>query len=462
MGRDTLRAIDRLGALFGDRCQTGETVCLQHGNTLSIVANQPPDAVFFPETIDDIVKVLEIASEHWVPVVAFGAGTSLEGHVNAPSGGISLDMSRMNAILRTSLADHDCTVEAGVTRRQLNAHLRETDLFFSVDPGADSATLGGMAATRASGTNTVRYGTMSDNVLSLTAVMADGTIVETGPRSRKSSAGYDLTRLLIGSEGTLGIIARLTLRLHPRPEMISAGFAAFPDVASACAAALELTQRFDCVARVELVDSVAMGAVNRYSALSLALLPALFMEWHTARDSAAIAKSRIRESVLQNGGCGLEIAQNKMERHRLWRARHDAFWAVRSAWPDKIPVVTDVCVPVSRLAECIELTLADIAQMNLVAPVIGHVGDGNFHTIVMIDPSDGSAAAVNLFLERLSDRACAMDGSCSGEHGIGQGKMAALARQAGNAVGVMRQIKTALDPKGILNPGKIFSADEGP
>ena len=453
----TRSALENLAQHFPGRFAVAEAVRQQHANTLSLIPNQPPDAVVWAQTADDVVRVVQWASDHGVPVIAFGAGTSLEGQVNAPHGGIALDMSRMTAIRRVSPEDLDCTVETGVTRRQLNAHLRDTGLFFSVDPGAEDATLGGMAATRASGTTTVRYGTMSENVLSLTAVMADGSIVETGNRARKSAAGYDLTRLLIGSEGTLGIITALTVRLHPVPQTIGAASVTFETLEDACRAALEATLANTGMARVELADALTIEAVNRYSGLSLATRPTLFIEWHTTTGCAPLCAASIREVCMGNGAVSFEGADDQEARNRLWRARHDAFWAIRGAWPGKTPVVTDACVPVSRLAECIALTAIDIRESGLIAPIVGHVGDGNFHTVPMIELANATdVAKVYGFLERLSDRAASMGGTCSGEHGIGQGKMAALGRQAGAAVHVMGQIKRALDPKGILNPGKML------
>lgn len=449
--------LESLSGLFPGRVETADAVRHQHANTLSIVPNQPPGVVVWVRSAEEVATVAGLAYEHGVPLITFGAGTSLEGHVNAPMGGISLDMSRMNAVVHTRAADLDCTVEAGVTRRQLNRHLRDTGLFFSVDPGADGATLGGMAATRASGTNTVRYGTMSDNVLSLTVVMADGRIVETGNRARKSAAGYDLTRLLIGSEGTLGIITGLTVRLHPRPDSIGVAVAGFETIEAACQAALEATLADAGIARIELADALTINAVNRHSGLSIAPCPTLFAEWHASAACAPQCAAAIRGVMESHGAKSFEWAQDQVSRDRLWKARHDAFWAIRSAWPGKSPVVTDACVPVSHLAECITQTQHDIRECGLTAPIVGHVGDGNFHAIPMIDASDPfEVVKVQEFLERLSIRAIALNGTCSGEHGIGQGKMSALARQAASSLGVMRQIKNALDPKGILNPGKIF------
>lgn len=458
MADTTKRAgLERLSSFFSNRFETGEAIRRQHANTLSLIENQPPDAVVFVESASEVALVAKTANACGIPLIAFGAGTSLEGHINAPHGGISIDMSRMNRIVRVSQADLDCTVEAGVTQTQLNDELRDTGLLFSVDPGAGHATLGGMAATRASGTNTVRHGTMSDNVLSLTAVLADGRIVETGARARKSAAGYDLTRLLIGSEGTLGIITSLNLRLHPIPESIGVAIAAFPTVEAACTAALETTLINAGIARVELADALTIDAVNRHAKLSLAVMPTLFAEWHTPAASAQASAAAIRDTLMGCGAVSFTSALEPEQRNQLWKARHDAFWAIRGAWPGKTPVVTDVCVPVSRLAECIALTEADIKASDLIAPIVGHVGDGNFHTVPMIDASDpNDVANVHAFLERLSARAVEMDGTCTGEHGIGQGKMTALANQAGCAVDVMRLIKHALDPNGILNPGKIF------
>jgi D-lactate dehydrogenase (cytochrome) len=461
MARDPVASLEpclaALGRLLDGRLSAGEAIRRQHANALTWIPAELPDAVVWPSGTNEVAEIVRIAAAHRVAIVPFGAGTSLEGHVNAPCGGIALDLSRMDRILDVSPRDLDCTVEAGVSRGALNRHLRDTGLFFSVDPGAEDATLGGMAATRASGTNSVRYGTMRDNVIRCTAVMADGSVVRTGSKARKSAAGYDLTRLLIGSEGTLGIMTELTLRLYPVPEAMHAAVATFPSVQQACDAAIGALHAALAMARIELLDQAQIAAVNAYSRLDLDEAPALLFELHGTAAGAAADVAALQSIVREHGARSFEHAENTEERRRLWRARHDAFWAIKAAWPGKAALVTDVCVPLSRLAECVTETEADIRRSGLVAPLVGHVGDGNFHAIVMLDAaSKDERGAVHAFVERLTDRALAMDGTCTGEHGIGQGKIAALERELGTGVEVLRRIKLALDPLGILNPGKMF------
>ncbi len=365
----------------------------------------------------------------------------------------------MNRIVAVNARDLDCVVEAGVTRRQLNEHLRDCGLFFPVDPGAEEATLGGMAATRASGTNTVRYGTMRDNVVNLTAVMADGSVVRTGGRARKSAAGFDLARLLIGSEGTLGIITELTLRLHPVPASIVAAVCPFASIEGACNAAIEAIEAGLGPARIELLDAVQIGAVNIHSKLALEEAPTLFVEFHGTPAATREQVETFGEIARQRGAMRFEWAEDHEERRRLWKARHDAYWAVRTAWPSKTTLATDVCVPISRLAECVRETTDDIRRSGLIAPIVGHVGDGNFHAIPVFDAEKPEeVAAVQAFVARLVKRALAMDGTSTGEHGIGEGKIKYLEEELGQGVEVMRQIKRALDPAGILNPGKVFHA----
>ncbi len=449
--------LERLAQRFGPRMATGEAVRRQHANTLTWIANEPPDAVVWPQSAAEIADIVRQAGVLGVPVIAFGAGTSLEGHVNAPFGGIALDLQRMNRVLEVRERDLDCSVEAGVTRRQLNHHLRDTGLFFSVDPGAEEATLGGMAATRASGTNAVRYGTMRDNVLSVTAVMADGSIVRTGGRARKSAAGYDLTRLLVGSEGTLGIITELALRLSPVPQSVVAAVCPFATIEGACNASITVIQMALGVARIELLDGVQIGAVNVHSKLGLEEVPTLFVELHGTPQSTEEQVGAFEEIARDCGALDFKWATDPDERRRLWQARHDAFWSVRTRWPGKTVLATDVAVPISRLADCIKETEEDIHRTGLIAPIVGHVGDGNFHTIPVFDPANArEVEALRGFLDRLAQRAIAMEGTCSGEHGIGEGKIELLRRELGAAVDVMRQIKRALDPRNILNPGKIF------
>jgi D-lactate dehydrogenase (cytochrome) len=462
LGADGDSAKERLIALlcerFGKRAATGEAVRRQHANTLTFIANEPPDAVIWAQTTGEVADIVRLAAAHRVPVVPFGAGTSLEGHVNAPLGGIALDLSHMNRIIKVRPRDLDCTVEAGVTRRQLNQHLRDEGLFFPVDPGTEEATLGGMAATRASGTNAVRYGTMRDNVLNVTAVMADGSIVRTGGRARKSAAGYDLTRLLVGSEGTLGIITELTLKLSPTPQSIVAAVCPFGSIEAACNASIDVIQMGLGVARIELLDGVQISAVNAHSQLGLEEVPTLFVELHGPEASTREQVRAFEDIARERAALSFAWAEHPDERRRLWQARHDAFWAVRARWPGKAVLATDVAVPISRLAQCIAETESDIRRSGLIAPIVGHVGDGNFHTIPVFDPANESeVAALRGFLDRLAGRAIAMEGTCSGEHGIGQGKIALLEREMGSGVQVMRQIKRALDPHNILNPGKIFT-----
>ncbi|HAN63436.1 MAG TPA: FAD-binding oxidoreductase, partial [Rhizobiales bacterium] len=386
-----------------------------------------------------------------------GTGTSLEGHLNAPYGGVSLDLSRMNRILAVHEADLDCVVEPGVTRKTLNDHLRDLGLFFPVDPGAD-ASLGGMAATRASGTNAVRYGTMRDAVLGLTAVLADGSVITTGGRARKSSAGYDLTRLLIGSEGTLGVITGLTLKLYGIPETILSAVCPFASIAGACNATIAALQMGLPLARIELADEVQIRACNAYSHLALPEMPTLFLEFHGTAASAREQVEAFAEIARAEGGGEFDWAERQEDRTRLWQARHDAYWAARALKPGAEVLSTDVCVPISSLAACVGETRQDIDRLGLLAPIVGHVGDGNFHVLPLIDPSDPEERGkVQDFLDRLIDRALGFGGTCTGEHGVGQGKIRYLAQEHGPGIEVMAAIKKALDPLNILNPGKIFA-----
>jgi D-lactate dehydrogenase (cytochrome) len=451
-------AIDILRQHFGERVQTGEALRRQHANTLTWLDNQPPDAVVFVERAADVSEVVRIARDYNVPIIPFGAGTSLEGHVNAPEGGISLDFSRMNRILAVNERDLDCVVEPGVSRRQLNEYLRDLGLFFPVDPGAEEATIGGMSATRASGTTAVKYGTMRENVLNATVVLADGRIVKTAQRARKSAAGYDLTKLMVGSEGTLGIFTELTVRVYGIPEKILAAVCPFKTLEGACNAVIQSIQLGLGIARMELLDEVQVHAVNVHSKLSLDECPMLFLEFHGTEASARDQVAMFKEIAEAEGAIRFDWAEKEEDRRRLWKARHDVYWAVKSTWPGKDVLATDVCVPISRLAECVMETKADIQRIGLVAPIVGHVGDGNFHTSPVFDRADPKQeAAVKDFLERLADRAIRMEGTCTGEHGIGQGKMKYLKAELGEGLSVMRQIKQALDPDGIFNPGKIFA-----
>lgn len=453
------RVTEALAASFGNRLVTSRAVREQHANTVTWIRPQPPDAVVYPQSADEVALVVRLCAAQGVPVIPFGAGTSLEGHTNAPFGGVCIDFAQMNAIVAVHPEDLDCVVQPGVTRKQLNAHLRDMGLFFPIDPGAD-ATIGGMVSTRASGTNAVRYGTMRDNVLSLTVVTAAGEVMRTASRARKSSAGYDLTRLFVGAEGTLGVITEVTLRLHGIPEAISAAVCPFPSVRAACDATILAIQSGLPVARIELLDAMQVKAVNAYSKLSLAETPMLFLEFHGTAAGVEEQALRFGEIAAELGGGPFEWETQAEDRSRLWQARHDAYWAAVALQPGHAALSTDVCVPISRLADCVEETQRDIAETGLLAPIVGHVGDGNFHVLVSFDADDPAAVArVEGFLDRLVDRALAMDGTCTGEHGVGQQKMKYLKREHGPAaLSAMRALKASLDPQGILNPGKVVPA----
>ena len=443
--RGIAAAVSELTAAFGNRLVTSQAVRQQHGHTTTWHHNEPPDAVVFPQSTQDVQQMVRICARHAVPVIAFGTGTSLEGHVNAPFGGISIDVRDMNRVLAVHAEDLDCVIEPGITRKTLNEHLRDQGLFFPIDPGAD-ASLGGMTATRASGTNAVRYGTMKDNVLSLKAVLANGELIKTASRAKKSSAGYDLTRLFVGSEGTLGVITEITLRLAGIPEAIAAGTCPFASVEAACNATIATIQSGIPVARIELLDALHEQ-------------PMLFLEFHGSAAGVAEQSERFGEIARELGGGPFEWATRAEDRTRLWQARHDAYFAARGLRPGTQPVATDVCVPISKLAECVTESQRDIAENRLLAPIAGHVGDGNFHLSLLIDMDDpDEVTRAEKFMERLVARALAMDGTCTGEHGVGQGKLKYLAAEHGNAtLDVMRAIKGALDPQGIMNPGKIGS-----
>jgi len=457
-GRAVDRVIAALAAKVGNRLVTSQAVREQHGNTLTWIPNQPPDAVVFPQSTEDVQEIVRLCADERVPVIGFGTGTSLEGQVNAPRGGICLDFRDMNSVVAVHAEDLDCVVQPGITRKQLNEHLRDQGVFFPIDPGAD-ASLGGMAATRASGTNAVRYGTMKDNVISLKVVLASGEVMTTATRAKKSSSGYDLTRLIVGSEGTLGIITELTLRLAGIPETIAAGTCPFPSVEAACNAAIMTIQTGIPVARIELLDAVQMRACNLYSKLGLPETPMLFLEFHGSAAGVAEQSQRFGEIAQDLGGGPFDWAIKAEDRSQLWQARHDSYWAQRGLRPGADPLATDVCVPISRLAECLTETQRDIAENNLLAPIVGHVGDGNFHVGLLVDRGDeAEVARAEDFLERLVERALRMGGTCTGEHGVGQGKMKYLAAEHGApALDAMRAIKRALDPLDIMNPGKIFS-----
>jgi D-lactate dehydrogenase (cytochrome) len=448
--------VERLRSLLGDRITTSKSVLEQHGRGESWHPVKAPDAVCFPRDNDEVAAIVRLAAETSTPVIAFGTGTSLEGQVQALEGGICIDMSQMNRILEVNNEDMDCRVQAGVTRRELNEYLRDSGLFFPIDPGANTS-IGGMTATRASGTNAVRYGTMRENVLGLTVVTASGEIIRTGTRARKSAAGYDLTRLFVGSEGTLGIITEISLRLFGRAESISAAVVNFPDVRSAAEATILTIQSGIPMARIEILDSAYVRAINAYSDTDYPELDTLFLEFHGTRDGVAEQVRLFEEISRDFGASGFQWAEREEDRNRLWRARHDAYYAGLAVHPGYRGYVTDVCVPISRLADCIAETQTDIAESGLFAPIIGHVGDGNFHSTIFIDPDDDAMFAKALELDqRMVRRALDMGGTCTGEHGIGIGKLKHMRREHGDGtVAVMQAVKAALDPHNIMNPGKI-------
>lgn len=445
-----------LRQLLGDRFSEAAAVRLQHGRDESYHTPIPPDGVAFAKTTDEVVEIVKLCARYKCPVIPYGTGTSLEGQVMAVKGGVTIDVSGMNEVLEVHPEDLNCRVQAGVTRKQLNHHLRDTGLFFPIDPGAD-ASLGGMASTSASGTNAVRYGTMRENVIGLTVVLADGRVIKTGGRTRKSSAGYDLTRLFVGSEGTLGIVTEVSLRLFGIPEAISAAVCSFDTLAGAVDTVIATIQSGIPVARIELLDDVQMDAVNRYSSLDYPVKSTLFFEFHGSNASVAEQAETVGQIAGEFGGGNFSWTAHTEDRNRLWQARHDAYYAALALRPGSKGWPTDVCVPISRLSDCILETKRDIEAAGLLAPLVGHVGDGNFHLVFVIDPDDADemarAAAVN---DAMVMRALAMDGTCTGEHGIGTGKIKLLEAEHGEAIDVMRQLKKALDPDSIFNPGKIF------
>jgi D-lactate dehydrogenase (cytochrome) len=451
--------VDALRRLLGERLSTGASVLAQHGRDESAFAPMPPDAVAFARSTDEVAAIARACHAHDVPMIPYGVGSSLEGHVLAPRGGISVDLSQLNRVLEVHGDDLDVVVEAGVTRKQLNEHLKGSGLFFPLDPGAD-ATLGGMAATRASGTNAVRYGTMRENVLALKVVLADGTVLETGTRARKSSAGYDLTRLLVGSEGTLGIITEVTVRLHPLPEAVSAATCQFPTVRDAVETVIQTIQLGVPIARCELLDTASIRAINRHSRLGLAEAPMLFFEFHGSPASVAEQAETVQAIAAERGGMGFEWSATPEERTRLWTARHNAYFACLGLRPGARVLSTDVCVPISRLADCVAATEDDVTASGLPIILLGHVGDGNFHLGINVDPASHDemerAEALN---RRLVARAIAMGGTSTGEHGVGMGKLEFMEREHGAAaLAAMRAIKRALDPKNLMNPGKVVPA----
>ena len=453
-------AVALLKQRFAERLETGQAIRDQHGHTTTWIETQPPDAVVFVESTEEVQEVVRICADHRVPIIPFGTGTSLEGHVNAPAGGISVDFSRMDKILAVHPEDMDVVIQPGVTREALNTHLRDTGLFFPVDPGAN-ASIGGMAATRASGTNAVRYGTMKDNVLALKAVLPSGDVVKTGNRARKSSAGYDLTRLIVGSEGTLGLITELTLKLQGIPEAISAATCSFPTVEAACNAVIMTIQMGLPVARIELLDALSVRGVNVYSKLDLPEQPLLLLEFHGSENSVKEQAQTFGDIAEDFGSQGFAFTTKPEDRNRLWQARHDAYWASLALRPGAKGISTDCCVPVSRLAECVTAAQAKAEELGLIAPVVGHVGDGNFHTLPLIMMEDAQEVArAREFVSWLNDLAISMDGTCTGEHGIGQGKAKYLMGELGEgALTMMAAVKRGVDPFNIFNPGKILLSD---
>jgi D-lactate dehydrogenase (cytochrome) len=454
---DPARLNADLRAVLGERVSTGASQREHHSHGESWHTPALPDVVVFPETTDEVAAVVRVAAAHRAPVIPFGAGSSLEGHVSAVHGGVSLDLTRMNRILRVSADDLDCTVEAGVTRRQLSKHLNPLGLEFWVDPGAD-ATIGGMASTRASGTTAVRYGTMREAVLGLTVVMADGRVIRTGGRARKSAAGYDLTRLFVGAEGTLGVITEVTLRLFGLPDGISAAVCPFPTFEGAVRTVITTLQLGIPLARIEFLDERMIDAINRYSGTAYVSQPTLFLEFHGISDRAVAEQAETVQAIArEHGGTAFDWATTPEARTTLWHARHSVHHAGVALRPGCQMWVTDVCVPISKLAECLLETRAELDTLPLTAPIVGHVGDGNFHVLCVVNPDDAEemrvARAMN---ERLVDRALAMGGTCTGEHGIGFGKTQYLGQEHGDAVDVMRALKHALDPANLMNPGKML------
>jgi D-lactate dehydrogenase (cytochrome) len=450
--------LDQLRQFLGDRLSTAPEVLAEHSHDVSRHRPRPPHAVAFPESTEEVSRIVSLCAESRTPIIPFGTGTAVEGGVVAIHGGVSIDLRRMNRILRVNVADRDAAVEAGVTRKQLNRHLEETGsgLFFPVDPGAD-ASLGGMASTNASGSSALRYGMMRDNVMGLTVVLADGRVIRTGGRARKSSAGYDLTRVFAGAEGTLGIITELTLRLTLVPEAASAAVCRFGSIEAAVNAVMAIMAAGVPMARIELLDEVQMAAVARYSKLSYAAAPTLFFEFHGSESAVVEQARKVGEIATGLGGGEFQWALEKSERDRLWQARYDAYYASLALRPGSIAYGTDVCVPVSRLAECIVKTKEILKETRLPCPLFGHVGDGNFHVILLLDPeSDAELAEAQALNDRIVELALSLEGTCTGEHGVGMGKLDALIQERGEAVNVMRAIKQTLDPHNLMNPGKVL------
>jgi len=449
-----------LRQLLGDRVTTSRGVREHHGKDESYFPHAPPDAVAFPHSTEEVCDIVNLCRRYHTPLIPFGVGTSVEGHVLATRGGVCVDMSQMSKVLAVHVEDLDATVQAGVTRKALNEEIRHTGLFFPIDPGAD-ATLGGMAATRASGTNAVRYGTMRENVLGLTVVTADGRIVKTSRRARKSAAGYDLTRLFVGSEGTLGVITEVTVRLYAVPEAMSAAVCSFKDIAGAVGTVIQTLQAGIPIARSEALCATTMKAINAYSKTAYKEQPTLFLEFHGSERGVIEQAELVQEIAKERGGEGFQWATKPEDRNRLWSARHQAYFAGLQLRPGARAVSTDVCVPISRLAECMLETAADIAKASMPIPMFGHVGDGNFHCMILIRPDDeADLAEAKRFNERLVHRALAMEGTCTGEHGVGFGKIDWLRKEHGGGVDLMAAIKRTLDPENLLNPGKVVPAED--
>ena len=454
-GEDREPALAAVAALIGQRLTRSPSDREIHGRSESWYPLAPPDAVAYPDTAEEVRRILEICSRHRLPVIPWGTGTSLEGQSIAPAGGLCVDLSRMNRVVEIDAENMLARVEPGVTRTRLNEELRATGLFFPVDPGAD-ASLGGMASTRASGTTAVRYGTMRDNVKGLEVALADGRLIRTGTRARKSAAGYDLTALFVGAEGTLGIITELTLQLHGIPEAISAAIVSFPDMGAAVEAVMLTIQSGVPVARIEFLDSESVKAVNAHSGLDLEESPLLLLEFHGSPRAVAEDAGRFGEIARELGGRGFRAADRPEERNRLWKARHEAYYAILASRPGARAIVTDICVPISRLAEAVEETRRDIAASGIPGPILGHVGDGNFHAILLVDPDRAEEMTVAKELaHRMAERALALGGTVTGEHGIGLGKRPFMSLEHGEAWQVMGVLKATLDPAGILNPGKL-------
>nr|WP_284507693.1 FAD-linked oxidase C-terminal domain-containing protein [Caballeronia sp. GACF4] len=453
--------LDALRSRFAERVSTAQAVREHHGRDESPFDPQLPDAVVFARSTDDVQTIVRLCAEHDTPIIPYGNGSSLEGHLLAVQGGVSIDLSEMKNVISINAEDLTVTVEPGISRKQLNEALKDTGLFFPIDPGAD-ASIGGMSATRASGTNAVRYGTMRENVLGLTVVTADGRVIKTGTRARKSSAGYDLTRLFVGSEGTLGVITEITVRLYPQPEAISAAICAFPSMGDAVRAVIETIQMGVPIARVEFVDSLAVRAINRHSNLTLAESPTLFFEFHGTEAGVKEQAQTVQDIAAENAGTGFEWATRPEDRSRLWNARHNAYFAMLQLKPGCRAVTTDVCVPISRLAECVEETEKDLVDSPLPCPIVGHVGDGNFHVAMLLDPAKPEELAeAERLNHRIVERALMVGGTCTGEHGVGLHKMGFMIEEHGeDAIAVMRSIKHALDPKNLMNPGKIFAFEQ--